>query len=61
MSRLWLAIVLGVSLYCSVQAYRDFRRGDMLMAALGVACLLALALTPIRSYAVKFDLPGPDG
>jgi hypothetical protein len=56
MSHLWLAIVLGASLYCGVQAYRDFRRGDTLMAVLGVACLMALVLTPIGSHAVKFDL-----
>jgi hypothetical protein len=56
MSRLWLAIIVGVSIYCGVQAYRDIGRGDELMAVLGIACVLALWLAPIRSHAVKFDL-----
>jgi hypothetical protein len=56
MSRLWLAIIIGVSIYCAVQAYKDVRRGDRLMAALGIACILALWLTPIRPHAIKFDL-----
>ena len=56
MSRLWLAIIVGVSIYCGVQAYRDARRGDRLMAAIGIACVLALWLAPIRSQAMKFDL-----
>jgi hypothetical protein len=56
MSRLWLAIIVGVSIYCGVQAYRDVRRGDWLMAALGMVCVLVLWLAPIRSQAMKFDL-----
>ena len=56
MIQLWFAVLVGVSIYCAVQAYRDIRRGGRLMAALGVACILALWLTPIYSPAVKFDL-----
>ena len=52
-------IIIGlVSAYCAVQAYRDFRRGDRLLAALGVLCVLALWLTPIEGRAIKLDLGG---
>jgi heme/copper-type cytochrome/quinol oxidase subunit 3 len=43
----WLAIVLVVSIYCIAQAVRDFRRGNRLMAVLGLACAVALWLVPL--------------
>ena len=56
MSQLWIAIIIGVSIYCGVQAYRDARRGDRLMAVLAIACILALWLAPVASQVVKYDL-----
>ena len=57
MSPLWIAIVALVSIYCVAQAIRDFRRGDRLMAVIGLFCVLALCLTPIQTDAFKLDLP----
>ncbi|MGZ8285018.1 MAG: hypothetical protein ACXW27_15320 [Allosphingosinicella sp.] len=48
--------LLLVSIYCLVQAVRDYRRGAYLMAALGVACAVLLWLIPIETRAVKYDL-----
>ncbi len=53
----WMAVLLLVSIYCAVQAVRDYRRRAYLMAAAGAVCALALLLLPIESRAVKVDLP----
>jgi hypothetical protein len=49
--------LLLVAIYCVVQAVRDYRRGAYVMAAAGAACALLLLLLPIKSHAVKIDLP----
>ena len=53
-----LLIVIGFTfLYCLVQALRDFRRGDRLMAAFGLACALALLVVPLppgRAQLIEF-------
>ena len=54
----WMPIgLLLVAAYCAVQAIRDFRRRNYVLAVAGLACLLLLLLTPIQTHAVKFDLP----
>jgi hypothetical protein len=53
MDRLWLLVPLAVSAYCAVQAIRDFRGRNYIMAGLGVVCLAALLLAPIPTHAVR--------
>ena len=58
---MWLfPLLFVIQVYCVVQAVRDFRRGDRLMALLGAACAVALLLAPMpRTYPVLIDLPRP--
>ncbi len=53
----WTLLMLLVAAYCIVQIVRDYRRGDYVMAAAGLACVLLLLLTPVQGHAVKLDLP----
>jgi hypothetical protein len=54
---IWMLLMLLVAAYCIVQIVRDYRRGDHVMAVAGLACVLLLLLTPIKTHAVKLDLP----
>jgi hypothetical protein len=55
----WGAAILLVAIYCAVQAVRDYRRGNHLLAAAGAACAIALLFVPIQGNAIKVDIPGP--
>ena len=55
----WMAGILLVSIYCAVQAVREYRRGAYLMAAAGAGCALLLLLVPIEGNAIKVDVVGP--
>lgn len=50
-------ILMLAILYCAMQVFRDFRQRSYAMAALGLACIIALALIPIPTHAVKVVLP----
>jgi hypothetical protein len=47
------------ALYCLVQAVRDVRRKQHVAAAIGAALAVAILVSPIRTHAVKIDLPQP--
>jgi hypothetical protein len=51
-----LLVPLLVGLYCLIQAVRDFRRRNYVLAAVGAACLILLWTMPIQTRAVKYDL-----
>ena len=57
MSTGWEIVFLAVSIYCIVQAVRDFRRRDYALALAGAVCAALLLLLPIKTQAVKLDLP----
>jgi hypothetical protein len=52
-----MAMLGLVSIYCIVQALRDYRRGAYFMAVAGAACAILLLLIPIQGHAIKVDLP----
>ena len=53
-------IALGlVALFCIAVGIRDLRRKNYVWAALAFGCVAIIALTPIPTYAVKFDIPRP--
>ena len=57
LSPFWAGALLLVAIYCLVQAIRDIRGKYYTMAGLGLVCAALLLLMPIRSQAVKLDLP----
>ena len=61
LSPFWAGALLLVAVYCLVQAIRDIRSKHYAMAALGFLCAALLLLMPIRSEAVKLDLPQQPG
>ena len=54
---IWMQVIGGVTIYCIVQAVRDLRAKHYARAAVSATCATALLLTPIRTHAVKLDLP----
>ncbi len=59
--RLWPWIGLAVGLFCIVRGIVDVRDRRYLWGGLGIFAGLILLLTPIRTHAVKLDLPPPAG
>ena len=54
---LMFLVALGlVGLFCLAVAIRALRRKEYVWAALAFACVALLALTPIPTHAVKYDL-----
>ena len=53
----WALALLLVAIYCLVQAIRDLRGKHYAMAGLGFLCAALLLLMPIKTHAVKLDLP----
>lgn len=53
----WMAALAAVMLYCVVQAIRDFRAKQYVWAVVAAISAAVLASMPIKSQAVKFDLP----
>ena len=52
----WIGALGFVTLYCAVQAVRDFRRKRYAWAAAAVISAALLASMPIKTHAVKLDL-----
>ena len=57
MVMIWTLVLLLVGIYCIVQAVRDFRRRNYLLAAIGAACVVALWTLPNKNAVIKVDLP----
>lgn len=57
----WSFALVGVIIYCSAQAIRDFRGKRYIWAAAGTLAAAAILCVPITitTQAVKIDLPGP--
>ncbi|WP_420144076.1 hypothetical protein [Sphingobium sp.] len=56
-SNLWFIALLGVALYCIVQAVRDIRAKNYIWSVIAaIAGVLILAM-PVQTTAVKIDLP----
>ena len=49
--------ILAVALFCLAVGIRDLRRKDYVWSALAFASLVIVALIPIPTHAVKFDIP----
>lgn len=58
---LWQGLIyLPVLAYLVAQVTRDFRRGNFVIAGLGVLCVAWVFMnTPIPTHAVRLDLPQP--
>ncbi len=54
---LWTAVASIVALYCIVRATIDLRQKRYLWAIAGYVCATFILLTPIRTHAIKIDLP----
>lgn len=57
LSWLWMVALSAVTIYCIVQAVRDFRAKRYAWAAVAAICAVLLLTMPIQSHAVKIDLP----
>ncbi|MBA4089572.1 MAG: hypothetical protein C0494_03125 [Sphingobium sp.] len=56
-SEFWFVVLLAVAPFCVVQAVRDIRTKNYVWgAAAAIAAALILAM-PIKTHAVKIDLP----
>jgi hypothetical protein len=51
-----LIVMWAVALFCLAVGVRDLVRKDYIWAALAFVCVVAIALTPIPTHAVKVDL-----
>ncbi len=60
MNIIWLLTPVLVGIYCVIQAVRDYRRGNHVLAAIGAACVVLLLTLPIESNVIKLDLPAPE-
>lgn len=55
-------VVLGIAaLYCLTRGIIDLRQRRYAWGAAGLLCAAALMLSPIRTHAVKVDLPQATG
>jgi hypothetical protein len=53
----WIAALTAVTIYCIVQAVRDFRAKRYAWAAAAAISAALLTTMPIKSHAVKVGLP----
>lgn len=53
----WYAAMLGVAIYCGVQAVRDLRSRAYGMAVLGVHCIGVVLLLPTPTGPISGTLP----
>ena len=52
--------VIAASIFCIMRAAVDLRQRRIFWATLGiVSAAMLLALVPIQTHAVKFDIPAP--
>lgn len=59
LSSFWMVALAAVTIYCIVQAVRDFRERRYAWAAAAAASALLLLTMPVQTHAVKIDLPAP--
>ncbi|WEJ98413.1 MAG: hypothetical protein P0Y59_15855 [Candidatus Sphingomonas phytovorans] len=57
MGPIWFLAMLVIAVYCICQAVRDFRRGERAMGLFGAVCAGFILFMPIKTHAVKIDLP----
>ena len=57
LSWFWLVALLTVTIFCIVQAIRDFRAKNYAWAAAAAISAALLLSMPIQTHAVKIDLP----
>lgn len=55
----WAVALLAIAIYCVAQAIRDFRARHYVWAAAAALSALVIFCTPIKTRAVKIDLPAP--
>ena len=53
----WAIVLAAVPIYIVWQIVRDWRRRRYVMAAFGALCLVGLLCVPIKTHAVKLDMP----
>ena len=54
----WAIVFAALPIYIVWQIIRDWRRRSYVMAAFGALCLAGLLCVPIKTHAVKLDMPG---
>jgi hypothetical protein len=57
----WLLASGGAAIYCIARAVVDLRQRRYFWGALGIVSAAVLLLTPIKTHAVKIDLPVSTG
>ncbi len=55
----WMIVPLVVGIYCIARAVLDFRSKKYVWAFFGLACAGLIFTLPIKTHAVKIDLPEP--
>jgi hypothetical protein len=53
----WIAALSVVIVYCAIQAFRDFKAKNYAWAAAAAICAVILVTMPIKTHAIKIDLP----
>ena len=53
----WAIVFAALPIYIVWQIIRDWRRRSYVMAAFGALCLAGLLCVPIKTHAVKLDMP----
>ena len=53
----WAAALIFSAFYCIAQAIRDIKAKNYIWAAAAAASAAALLLVPIKTHAIKVDLP----
>jgi hypothetical protein len=57
LSWFWTGALGAVSIYCAVQAVRDFRAKRYAWAAAAAISAVLLLAMPVKSHVIKIDLP----
>jgi uncharacterized membrane protein YjjB (DUF3815 family) len=56
---IWPFLLLLVAIYCIARAVFDVRQKKYVWAAFGLLSAAAIFLMPMKSHAIKVDLPAP--
>jgi hypothetical protein len=57
----WLLASGAAAIYCIVRAIFDLRQKRYMWGVLGLISAAVLLLTPVKTHAVKIDLPRSNG
>jgi hypothetical protein len=59
-SGFWSIALVGVVIYCVTKTVQDFRAKRYIWAIAGLLAGVAIPCVPIKSQAIKVDLPAPN-